>query len=70
MSVAVKNEKGFSMVDVLLAMMLLVAIVTALSGYHRALASRFALFSQYRQLWHIARRSRRWMLVRCQQAGR
>ena len=32
MSVAVKNEKGFSMVDVLLAMMLLVAIVTALSG--------------------------------------
>lgn len=44
MSVAVKNEKGFSMVDVLLAMMLLVAIVTALSGYHRALASRFALF--------------------------
>ena len=70
MSVAVKNEKGFSMVDVLLAMMLLVAIVTALSGYHRALASRFALFSQYRQLWHIAGRSRRWMLVRCQQAGR
>ena len=54
MSVAVKNEKGFSMVDVLLAMMLLVAIVTALSGYHRALASRFALFSQYRQLWHHA----------------
>lgn len=54
MSVAVKSEKGFSMVEVLLAMMLLVVIVTALSGYHRALASRFALFSQYRQLWHIA----------------
>ena len=54
MSAAVSREKGFSMVEVLLAMMLLVAIVTALSGYHRALASRFALFSQYRQLWHIA----------------
>lgn len=54
MSVALNKEKGFSMVEVLLAMMLLVMIVTALSGYHRALAARFTMFNQYRQLWHNA----------------
>ena len=54
MSAAVSREKGFSMVEVLLAMMLLLAVVTALSGYHRALAARFTLFNQYRQLWHYA----------------
>lgn len=54
MPVAVNREKGFSLVEVLLAMMLLVIIVTALSGYHRALATRFTLFNQYRQLWHHA----------------
>ena len=54
MSVTLNKEKGFSMVEVLLAMMLLVTIVTALSGYHRALAARFTMFNQYRQLWHHA----------------
>ena len=54
MPVTVNREKGFSLVEVLLAMMLLVIIVTALSGYHRALAARFTLFNQYRQLWHYA----------------
>ncbi|HHA1916055.1 TPA: prepilin-type N-terminal cleavage/methylation domain-containing protein [Enterobacter asburiae] len=54
MSAAVNREKGFSMVEVLLAMMLLVIVVTALSGYHRALAARFSVFNQYRQLWHHA----------------
>lgn len=54
MPVAVNREKGFSLVEVLLAMMLLVMIVTALAGYHRALAARFTLFNQYRQLWHYA----------------
>lgn len=54
MPVAVNREKGFSLVEVLLAMMLLVIIVTALSGYHRALAARFTLYNQYRQLWHHA----------------
>lgn len=54
MSAAVSREKGFSMVEVLLAMMLLVVVVTALSGYHRALATRFTVFNQYRQLWHHA----------------
>ena len=46
------RENGFSMVEVLLAMMLLVVVVTALSGYHRVLAARFTSFNQYRQLWH------------------
>ncbi|MCV2839459.1 prepilin-type N-terminal cleavage/methylation domain-containing protein, partial [Enterobacter hormaechei] len=34
MSVTLSRQKGFSMVEVLLAMMLLVVVVTALSGYH------------------------------------
>lgn len=54
MSVTLSRQKGFSMVEVLLAMMLLVVVVTALSGYHRALAARYAALSQYRQLWHHA----------------
>ena len=54
MPAAVNREKGFSMVEVLLAMVLLVVVVTALSGYHRALAARFTVFNQYRQLWHHA----------------
>lgn len=54
MPATVNKEKGFSMVEVLLAMMLLVMIVTALAGYQRALAARFTLFNQYRQLWHYA----------------
>ncbi|ELE9237789.1 prepilin-type N-terminal cleavage/methylation domain-containing protein [Enterobacter kobei] len=54
MPATVNKENGFSMVEVMLAMMLLVMIVTALAGYHRALAARFTLFNQYRQLWHYA----------------
>lgn len=54
MPAALNKQKGFSMVEVLLAMMLLVVVVTALSGYHRALAARFATLNQYRQLWHNA----------------
>jgi len=53
MPAALNKQKGFSMVEVLLAMMLLV-VVTTLSGYHRALAVRFATLNQYRQLWHNA----------------
>ncbi len=54
MPAALNKQKGFSMVEVLLAMMILVVVVTALSGYHRALAARFATLNQYRQLWHNA----------------
>lgn len=52
MSATLNRQKGFSMVEVMLAMVLLVMIVTALSGYHRALATRFATLNQSRQLWH------------------
>ncbi|MBZ0059800.1 MULTISPECIES: prepilin-type N-terminal cleavage/methylation domain-containing protein [unclassified Leclercia] len=51
MSATVARQKGFSMVEVLLAMMLMVLVVTALAGYHRVLASRFVTLEQYRQLW-------------------
>lgn len=54
MSTALARQKGFSMMEVLLAMMLLVVIITSLSGYHRALAMRFTVLNQYRQLWHYA----------------
>ena len=58
------------MVEVLLAMMLLVVVVTALSGYHRALAARFTVFNQYRQLWHHARTSLSSQQMFSRQAGR
>ncbi|WP_368542850.1 prepilin-type N-terminal cleavage/methylation domain-containing protein [Enterobacter soli] len=54
MSAAINRQRGFSLVEALLAMVLLVAIVTTLSGYHRALALRFSALNQYRQLWHHA----------------
>lgn len=51
MSATVAKQKGFSIVEVLLAMMLMVMVVTGLAGYHRVLASRFVTLEQYRQLW-------------------
>lgn len=54
MSVAVNREQGFSLTEVLLAMLLMVMVMTALGGYHRALASGFASASQGRQLWRYA----------------
>lgn len=48
------KQQGFSLPEVLLAMVLLVMVVTALSGFHRALAADFALWSQYRALWRQA----------------
>lgn len=51
MPITLAKQKGFSIVEVLLAMMLMVMVVTALAGYHRVLASRFVALEQYRQLW-------------------
>ncbi|MGG7447506.1 prepilin-type N-terminal cleavage/methylation domain-containing protein [Kosakonia oryzendophytica] len=51
MSAPVNHQAGFSLTEVLLAMVLMVMVVTALGGYHRALASGFASASQWRQLW-------------------
>lgn len=53
MPAAVK-ERGFSLTEVLLAMVLLVMIVTALSGFQRAVATDFALWSQQRAVWRHA----------------
>ncbi len=54
MPAAVNREHGFSLTEVLLAMLLMVMVVTALGGYHRALASGFTSASQWRQLWRYA----------------
>lgn len=51
MSATVAKQQGFSLVEVLLAMMLMVIVVTALAGYHRVLASRSVALEQYRQVW-------------------
>lgn len=53
MSASIKQQ-GFSLPEVLLSMVLLVMVVTALGGYHRALASGFSAWSQYRLLWRYA----------------
>ncbi|ANR80205.1 prepilin-type N-terminal cleavage/methylation domain-containing protein [Kosakonia sacchari] len=54
MPVAVNKQRGFSLTEVLLAMLLMVMVVTALGGYHRALVSGFVSTSQWRQLWRYA----------------
>ncbi len=48
------KQQGFSLPEVILAMVLLVMIVTALGGFHRALAADFAIWNQYRALWRYA----------------
>lgn len=54
MSASINKQRGFSLSEVLLAMVLMVMVVTALGGYHRALASGFTTASQWRQLWRVA----------------
>lgn len=55
MSASLKHvEAGFSLVEVMVAMVLIVVISTALMGYHRALIQSFESQWQYRQLWRIA----------------
>ncbi len=54
MPVTTEKQRGFSMVEILLAMMLMVMVVTALAGYHRVLASRFITLDHYRLLWRHA----------------
>jgi len=48
---AVVSQKGFSLPETLLAMVLLVMVVTALTGYHRVLLQGFTTWSHYRYLW-------------------
>lgn len=51
MSVAINKQSGFSLTEVLLAMVLMIMVATALGGYHRALLVSFTTTSQWRQLW-------------------
>ena len=52
MSTSLNRERGFSLTEVLLAMVLMVMVVTALGGYHRALSAGFSTASQL-SLIHI-----------------
>lgn len=51
MSASLKNQQGFSLPEVMLAMVLMVMIVTALSGFQRTLMNSLASRNQYQQLW-------------------
>ena len=53
MSATVKSQ-GFSLPEVMLAMVLMIMIVTALSGYQRVLMNSFIIRNQYQQLWRHA----------------
>lgn len=48
------KSRGFSLPEVILAMLLMVMVVTALGGYYRALAAGNTQLNQYRQMWRYA----------------
>lgn len=54
MPATVARQRGFSMAETLLAMVLLMMVITALGGYQRGLASGFAQLNHYRQQWRDA----------------
>lgn len=54
MPASLSRQRGFSLPDVLLAMLLMVMVVTALSGYQRALMNSFVVNGQYLQQWRHA----------------
>lgn len=49
MSASLRNQQGFSLPEVMLAMVLMVMIVTALSGFQRTLMNSLASRNQYQQ---------------------
>ncbi|MEO3990636.1 prepilin-type N-terminal cleavage/methylation domain-containing protein [Pseudocitrobacter cyperus] len=51
---AIEKMRGFSLPEVLLAMLLMVSVITALGGYYRNLALGNHQLNQYRQLWRYA----------------
>lgn len=54
MPAPLNQQRGFSLPEVMVAMVLMMIIVTALSGYQRALMESFIARSQYLQLWRQA----------------
>lgn len=54
MSDTLSREKGFSLTETLLAMMLLMMVIITLAGYQRGLANGFIQLSHYRQGWRDA----------------
>lgn len=54
MSDPLNRQRGFSLPEVMLAMVLMIMIVTALSGYQRALMNSFIIRNQYQKLWRHA----------------
>lgn len=63
MSASLKRQSGTSLPEVLLAMMLLVMVITALAGTHRALMTGFMYDSQYRNIWRNAWQHIQWYPV-------
>ncbi|MGU3415166.1 prepilin-type N-terminal cleavage/methylation domain-containing protein [Enterobacteriaceae bacterium C34A] len=54
MSDSLIRQQGFSLPEVLLSVVLMVMVVTALSGLYNQFAAGGMQLSQYRQLWHQA----------------
>ncbi len=54
MSDSLNRQRGFSLPEVMLAMVLMIMVVTAQSGYQRALMNSFIVRNQYQQLWRHA----------------
>ncbi|UYU31283.1 prepilin-type N-terminal cleavage/methylation domain-containing protein [Siccibacter colletis] len=71
-------EAGFSLIEVMMAMVLMVLVSTSLMGYHRVVKEGFNTQWQYRQLWRIAQEQAdilpptlpvRWKVSRMQTSG-
>ncbi|HEX4501969.1 MAG TPA: prepilin-type N-terminal cleavage/methylation domain-containing protein [Scandinavium sp.] len=54
MSDSVSRQQGFSLPEVLLSVVLMMMVVSALSGLQSKLAAGGAQLNQYRQLWREA----------------
>jgi prepilin peptidase dependent protein C len=54
MSDALSRQRGFSLPEVLLSVVLMMMVVTALSGLQSQLTAGAAQLGQYRQLWREA----------------
>lgn len=56
MSAPLMRQRGFSLPEVLLSVVLMVMVVTALSGLYSQIAAGSVQLSQYRALWREAGR--------------